>query len=701
MLSSRSTLPLILIASCLSLVSCDGGDMAGPQDLDNSPPQQSTPHASAPGFDFPPPSQLPFVEPRNASYTEDSLFEGGYSYETDLPLQNYTEVSAVGEFAASWTNGLSGAAYAMFRFTVDGYDRPPVLRYRWQVAPQPIGSAYIGLANWTEDHWDWWQCKDLGWFNFGDIADYTNPADDTVIEVVVVAGTGVSQLLYTRLGDSGVTADLSAFPLAGIAPLPASLNGSGSSATYSTISNYHWDFDGDGEIDESGTDPATSHTYAEPGTYKPRLTVETSHGEQDAATVKISAYAPWSHSWGGTADDRFHGVATDGDALYVAGSTASFTNNEDTAVLLVKYGLDGEFIWARSWSGLTGDSARGITANGTDGIYTVGDCRSFGAGGSDVLIQRWDADGNLIWTRTWGKSGDESAVAADLSEGMLYVGGNSQSFSDASGDCFLLALDLSGNVIWERTFGGLDNPDELTDVDAWSAFLSPNTTVYTIHNVSTPGDNTLIVLTPFSDDGFPQTGQFWIDGISAYACDLNVSGALSPRIYVSGYQYDGLNQYALLLEIGGNDLAVRWNLGGTATACGAYLIDGSLYVGGTRGTAEQDGFLVQMSSAGALEKATYWSDAASYEEFFGMLRFPGSGLAFCGSADSAAGSWKPLATSIETLAATWGSGGTSVYPIDDSITGSPVQSADDITDGVQDVSADEATYEAYIGAVGQ
>ncbi|HES57972.1 MAG TPA: hypothetical protein ENO21_00920, partial [Firmicutes bacterium] len=220
-------------------------------------PGQAGSPAARPGFALPRPSELPLeTEPRGVSYTEQSLYEYGGNYQTSLPFQNYTEALSGGEFDSSWSgSGLEGAAYAMFQFTVDGYDRLPQLRYRWTTPPDPISAAYIGLADFTNDRWDWWQCDEHGWFSFGDIAPYTRPADDAMIAAVVVAGaTGTASLRYLRLGHPGVEAVLTSIPPTGIAPLSVTLNGGGTTTFLGSVTDYHWNFDGDGTIDLSGTD---------------------------------------------------------------------------------------------------------------------------------------------------------------------------------------------------------------------------------------------------------------------------------------------------------------------------------------------------------------------------------------------------------------------------------------------------------------
>ncbi|UWX55072.1 hypothetical protein NYZ99_20730 [Maribacter litopenaei] len=74
-----------------------------------------------------------------------------------------------------------------------------------------------------------------------------------------------------------------------------------------------------------------------------------------------------------------------------------------------------------------------------------------------------DANGNLVWERTFGGSQFDAAQAVVSSrDGGYYVVGNSKSsdqdVTDNTGenDIWLLKTDANGNLIWQQTFGGSD-----------------------------------------------------------------------------------------------------------------------------------------------------------------------------------------------------------------------------------------------------
>src|SRR5207253_9135469 len=80
------------------------------------------------------------------------------------------------------------------------------------------------------------------------------------------------------------------------------------------------------------------------------------------------------------------------------------------------------------------------------------------AGEQDAFVRKYDANGNLLWTRQFGSSGWDQAtgVAADASG--VYASGNTGGSlpgqSTAGGpDAFVRKFDAAGNVVWTRQFG--------------------------------------------------------------------------------------------------------------------------------------------------------------------------------------------------------------------------------------------------------
>ncbi len=176
----------------------------------------------------------------------------------------------------------------------------------------------------------------------------------------------------------------------------------------------------------------------------------------------------WSVSLGDD-DTQIRSVHVDvnGDVL-VAGSTAGVLFGADGALgvdaFVAKYGPDGTLKWGRQFSEARGGSAGGVSSDGDGNLIVAG--YNFGAlhgnmelGGADIVVVKFDTDGNRLWTRQLGTAEDDiaSTVAVDAN-GRIFVGGRSAGVMDGSAnagllDAVLIHLDADGSTRWIRQFG--------------------------------------------------------------------------------------------------------------------------------------------------------------------------------------------------------------------------------------------------------
>jgi len=179
--------------------------------------------------------------------------------------------------------------------------------------------------------------------------------------------------------------------------------------------------------------------------------------------------ATWIRTFEGLDYGAFFDVAlaTD-DTLLVAGTTyhplAETTLGD---VLVTKTTLQGETIWEVSYGGDATDQAFGVETTDDGGCLVLAESDSFGSGGRDLYVLRLDASGGLLWERTYGGSGTEWAndILAISGGGFLLVG-ESESFGE-SFDVYLVRIDDEGGILWEATLG--DGSDNETGVAALEA----------------------------------------------------------------------------------------------------------------------------------------------------------------------------------------------------------------------------------------
>jgi hypothetical protein len=109
---------------------------------------------------------------------------------------------------------------------------------------------------------------------------------------------------------------------------------------------------------------------------------------------------------------------------------------------------------------------RGVAVGGTGNEYGQAICRtpdggygvvgytnSFGAGGLDVYLVRFNSAGETLWTRTYGTSSDQYGWAIDAcDDGGFAIAGFTQA-GPTRWDLLLLQTDALGNQLWYKTYG--------------------------------------------------------------------------------------------------------------------------------------------------------------------------------------------------------------------------------------------------------
>lgn len=159
----------------------------------------------------------------------------------------------------------------------------------------------------------------------------------------------------------------------------------------------------------------------------------------------------WNHTFGGNDTDLAYSVWCDGASVYTCGSTRSF-GTAGTDMLLVKWDGNGNFQWKRTWGGTGYDEGDGVSGDGT-AIYTCGYTNSFGAGNDDLMLVKWDPSGNQVWSRTWGGTGNDDGKAVVVNGTSIYTGGYTASFGLTAFYSLLAKWDSSGNCLWSSMYG--------------------------------------------------------------------------------------------------------------------------------------------------------------------------------------------------------------------------------------------------------
>jgi hypothetical protein len=122
-------------------------------------------------------------------------------------------------------------------------------------------------------------------------------------------------------------------------------------------------------------------------------------------------------------------------------------------VFLLKFNSTGNLMWQRTWTSSSEDVSSGISVDSSGNSYVVG--YQLNSSNHNVFLVKFDSSGNLIWQKAWGGQGSDTGTGIALdSAGNAYITGTTSSLVAGTGFPFLLKIDLSGSLIWEKVWVG-------------------------------------------------------------------------------------------------------------------------------------------------------------------------------------------------------------------------------------------------------
>ncbi len=202
------------------------------------------------------------------------------------------------------------------------------------------------------------------------------------------------------------------------------------------------------------------------------------------AILNVTVYAQpavtQQHAYGGlggsyTADMK---ITADG-GLIIGGSSFSKKGYDKTKdsygdygdFWVVKTDAAGRVLWDKTLGGIDDEVLTSVNQTRDHG-YLIGgtsvsgisfDKTGASRGGIDYWVVKLDSNGNKLWDKTLGGSGDDYPHSIDTtSDGGFIIGGASNSpisGEKTSGvfgtsDFWIVKLDSSGNIQWDKTIGG-------------------------------------------------------------------------------------------------------------------------------------------------------------------------------------------------------------------------------------------------------
>lgn len=219
-------------------------------------------------------------------------------------------------------------------------------------------------------------------------------------------------------------------------------------------------------------------------------------GLADFWLVKINPLGQkiWDRAYGGSGSQRLRTmtVLSDGRILMAGHSDSPISGDKTEACYgdidgwLLMTDANGNKLWDRTIGGTGTDAIVALAIS--DGHIYAGAYSNSPASGTktqdfvpgsvwpgpkhDYWVTKLTFDGNIVWDRTYGSSENDNLAAMIAADGHLYLAG--ESGGGVSGtktepskgglDYWLVKIDTTGAVAWDKTIGGpgMDQPYALT-----------------------------------------------------------------------------------------------------------------------------------------------------------------------------------------------------------------------------------------------
>jgi len=267
-------------------------------------------------------------------------------------------------------------------------------------------------------------------------------------------------------------------------------------------------------------------------------------GEADAYLLKVDKYGEflWSHNYGGADSDWGQSIVVTYDSTYAIGGYTNSFGAGGFDFYLIRTTGDGTPLWEKTYGGADWDLAYDLVEMPDSGFVLVGYSYSF-SGNKDGYIVRTDKNGDTLWTKVIGGSGEESISEVILDGDSLVICGSTTSYGNGGTDGLISKLGIDGNTGWTKYIGsayddyfnsiaknanyyiaggvrGYDFPTAKSDMWFYKLADNGNTMIYDTTFVNFSGNDdgvNDITINPLNQDalyaGYTKSWGFLIDGM--------------------------------------------------------------------------------------------------------------------------------------------------------------------------------------------
>src|SRR5690606_341982 len=205
-------------------------------------------------------------------------------------------------------------------------------------------------------------------------------------------------------------------------------------------------------------------------------------GDDDQPANQFTGEIEWIKNYGGSSEDDVSSMVEVSGGFVFAGYTLSTDGDisdkttNDADYWIFKTDVENNLLWSKTYGGSNDDRATKIISTTDGGFAVLGYSRSTDGdvsnnnGFYDYWLLKLDASGNLQWEKCYGYPGQDQghSLLQTADGGYLLAGfidydarahhpGNSNTVRHGVGEFWAIKIDAAGNEQWNQYYGGTNN----------------------------------------------------------------------------------------------------------------------------------------------------------------------------------------------------------------------------------------------------
>ena len=163
----------------------------------------------------------------------------------------------------------------------------------------------------------------------------------------------------------------------------------------------------------------------------------------------------WTRTYGGPGEDEGLSIQQTSDHGYIIAAFTKSFGAGNQKIWVIKTDSMGDTLWTRLFGG-DSTSLGGWAQQTTDGGYFVAGWTCSYSPTPQTYLIKTDSAGDTLWTRTIGgqRYFTECTSGQQVKDGGYIVAGGREDTTSGNIDVYLARTDANGDTLWTRTFGG-------------------------------------------------------------------------------------------------------------------------------------------------------------------------------------------------------------------------------------------------------